>query len=189
MARPPTIEDAELLIRMGEVFRRYGYDGATLRMLADAAGLKQASLYYRFPGGKEQIALEVMACAGAWFEEQILGPLRGDAPPRERIARMADKINDYYGGGAVPCPLNMLSTPAAGEELRGWIRHAFESWLEAMARAVMDAGIDEVTARARAERVMAMLQGSLVLASGMGTTAPFAAFLEGLEDELLRPAA
>jgi len=59
MARRATIEDDDLICKLTDVFRNVGYDGASLAVLADATGLKKASLYHRFPGGKEQMAEEV----------------------------------------------------------------------------------------------------------------------------------
>jgi hypothetical protein len=46
-------------------------------------------------------------------------------------------------------------------------------------------GVDRKEARARAERGVIMLQGSLVFARGIGTTRPFRDFLKSLPDELL----
>ena len=43
-----------------EVFRKVGYDGASLQQLANATGLKKSSLYHRFPEGKKQMAEEVL---------------------------------------------------------------------------------------------------------------------------------
>ncbi len=56
------ISDAkQRVLDMAEhLFMEKGYAGITLRDLADALGMKQASLYYHFPGGKEQLYLEVV---------------------------------------------------------------------------------------------------------------------------------
>jgi len=51
--------------------------------------------------------------------------------------------------------------------------------------ALTDAGLDEDTARARAQRAVMMIQGSLVLSRGMGTTKPFRDALAALPNELL----
>jgi TetR/AcrR family transcriptional repressor of lmrAB and yxaGH operons len=58
-------------------------------------------------------------------------------------------------------------------------------WIDASAEALTDAGLDEDTARARAQRAVMMIQGSLVLSRGMGTTKPFRDALAALADELL----
>ncbi len=70
-----------LLIRrqvVSEVFRRVGYDGASLEELAKATGLKKSSLYHRFPEGKRQMATEVLRFAGQWVKENITDVLKRD---------------------------------------------------------------------------------------------------------------
>lgn len=47
-----------------------GYNAITLRDIADELGIKQASLYYHFPGGKEQL---FMAMAERMFERHRQG--------------------------------------------------------------------------------------------------------------------
>jgi AcrR family transcriptional regulator len=43
-----------------QLFSARGYAAVTLRDIADALGIKQASLYYHVPGGKEALFVEVM---------------------------------------------------------------------------------------------------------------------------------
>ena len=63
MSRTSAIDDGELIARLSGVFRDVGYEGATLSALAAATGLQKASLYHRYPGGKQQMADEVLAAA------------------------------------------------------------------------------------------------------------------------------
>jgi len=186
MARPALIEDGELLNRLSVVFRDVGFSGASLAMLSEATGLKRASLYHRFPDGKEQMAREVLDAAAAWLEENILNPLRSDAPPRARLEAVAKRLSAFYAGGKQACLLNMLSSARIQEgPFTKQIKTTFESLIKALVTVAVDAGIDEQDARLRAERVVMMLQGSLVLSRGMGTTRPFRNFLERLPSELI----
>ena len=43
-----------------ELFSRKGYQGVSIRDLAQAVNLREASLYYYAPGGKEQLYVDVM---------------------------------------------------------------------------------------------------------------------------------
>lgn len=52
------------------LFMDRGYNAITLRDIADELGMKQASLYYHFPGGKEQLFL---AMAERMFERHRQG--------------------------------------------------------------------------------------------------------------------
>jgi hypothetical protein len=80
----------------------------------------------------------------------------------------------------------MLSSPHVQEgPFTAPIRDAFAAIVAALAAVVVDAGCDRQTARARAERAVMLLQGSLVMSRGMGTTRPFRRLLASLPDELL----
>jgi AcrR family transcriptional regulator len=186
MGRRATVSESELMARLGRVFRDVGYEGATLSVLSDATGLKKASLYHRFPGGKEQMAREVLADAEAWLDENILTPLRGNGPPKARIGAMARKLDDFYSGGKQACLLNMLSSARVQEgPFVEPIKRLFETMIGALARVLRDAGQGEAESRHRAQRAIMLLHGSLVLSRGMGSTQPFRRFLKTLPAELL----
>ena len=70
------VERRQLLRALGEVFRAHGYEGASLTLITEATGLGKGSLYHLFPGGKAQMAAEVLAEIDGWFELNIFAPLR-----------------------------------------------------------------------------------------------------------------
>lgn len=186
MGRRPKIDDAELLSALSDAFRELGYAGTSVAMLAEATGLRKASLYHRFPGGKEQMAREVLGAAQTWLEEKILRPLREPGSPRTRIAAMAENLDRFYCGGRQACLLNMLASPTLRNgPFAEPIKAAFEAWIAAMAGVVTDAGFDARTAEVRAEKAVAHLEGALVLSRGMRTTAPFRRALDCLACDLL----
>jgi TetR/AcrR family transcriptional regulator, cholesterol catabolism regulator len=57
----PTSQARERVLRAAEaIFGERGYTAVTMRDIAEALEIKQASLYHHVPGGKEQLFLEVM---------------------------------------------------------------------------------------------------------------------------------
>ncbi len=53
-------ESRERVLLLAEaLFSERGYDSVTLRDIAEAIGIRQASLYHHVPGGKEQLYVEV----------------------------------------------------------------------------------------------------------------------------------
>ncbi len=186
MARRASIDDEELLGRLTAVFRDLGYAGASLSALSEATGLKRASLYHRFPGGKEEMARAILRRAEEWLGEHILKPLKSDQSPEARIRHMAKKLDECYGGGQEACLLNVLaSQDIHAGPFSDHIQKSFEIWIAALADVLIDAGIQRKESKKRAERAIAMLQGSLVLSRGMGITRPFKNFLADLPESLL----
>lgn len=186
MARPKSIRDHELTQRLSGVFRDVGYEGASLALLSEKSGLKRASLYHRFPGGKQEMAEEVLAAALAWYQEHVLGPLNAAGPATVRIATVARELDGFYAGGRQACLLNMLASPhLESGPFPVSIKRAFEALMDAFARVAQDAGHAPDAARQRAQRAVMLLHGSLVLSRGLGSAAPFQAFLSGLAHELI----
>lgn len=186
MGRRSSIDEADLMARLSTVFREFGYENATLTVLSRATGLKRASLYHRFPDGKEQMAREVLQAAAAWLEANLLAPLKNGGTPAERIGRMVGTLDEFYSGGRQACLLNLLSSAHVHEgPFTQLIGQMFEALISALTETLIDAGLDRQTARARAERGVILLQGSLVLSRGTGDTRPFRDFLKTLPEELL----
>jgi len=186
MARPQSIDEHELINRLSRVFRDIGFEGASLAMLAAAAGLQKASLYHRFPRGKQQMAEEVLAAALSWFAANILSPLTGKGPPAQRIATVVANLDAFYANGREACLLNVLASPLRqGGPFAAVIKGAFEALIKAFAALARDAGHAPIEARVRAERVVMLLHGSLVVCRGLGSSKPFKLFLAALPSELL----
>lgn len=181
MARPQNIDDEPLIAALAGVFRDYGYEGSSLMRLADAAGLQKASLYHRFPGGKEQMANEVLAAAYAFLQDKIIAPLNSDARPAERLRRVSAEFREFYECGRKACLLNVLASPKAVDgPFSASIRDAFELLIDGFAKLARESGAPARVARRRAETAVALLQGNLVLARGLGNERLFERFLSEL---------
>jgi AcrR family transcriptional regulator len=85
--RPAKVSDKQLFERLTDVFRRRGYDGASYADLMKATGLVKASLYHRFPGGKEEMVGAVQSEVDRHFAEYVLAPaLEGTGPANSAAA-------------------------------------------------------------------------------------------------------
>ncbi len=177
--------DDVIIDRLSDVFRSQGYEGASLTKLCEATGLQRASLYYRFPGGKQEMAEAVLAQIDARIATGILGPLKAPGSPAERVQGLVDGLKTLYQNGHASCLLDALSL-GEGQNLFGpLIARAFEAWIDALASLAVDSGHDPATAKRLAEEVIISIQGALVLGHGQNTNAPFVRVLESLPKTLL----
>ncbi len=185
MARPQTVETDLVIHQLGEVFRAEGFEGTSLVRLAECVGLKKASLYHRFPRGKQQMAEEVLAAAGAWIQARVLLPLNADGSVHERVKLVVLALDEFYGGGSRGCLLNVFASPGGGASpFSATIAAMFEALISGFAKLARDAGCSKKEAMARAERSIALMVGGLVLARGMNTPERFKSILSGLPAEL-----
>ena len=65
----------DMLHAAAELFRARGYEGVGVAELLEASGAPRGSLYFHFPGGKEQIGVEVIerVSEGAHKQFKTLG--------------------------------------------------------------------------------------------------------------------
>lgn len=180
-----TISDAEVMAKAMELFRTFGFEGVSLKQLADAMGLEKASLYYRFPGGKDEIALAVARAVEAAMQERIFAPLGvGSATPRRRLTVACDCIREFYGGGTKSCIFDLLSITGAAEEVKQSLRGTMRQWLDAFAGVAKESGLTAAQARARAEEAIVRIEGGLVLSRVLGEPTAFERALKAVPELL-----
>ncbi len=183
--RTSTVDDKQLLDRLAEVFRKHGYEGATLRLLAESSGLEKASLYHRFPKGKEEMAAAVLEHVGEWFAAQVLAPLKQEGDVKKKINLMCKKINEFYENGNKSCLLDTLSIAIHDTPFQPLIQRLLNEWINTIKQVCMEAGFKPEIAEKRAIEAVSSIQGSLVLARIFGDTTQFRRVLRRLPKELI----
>ncbi|OEK04154.1 TetR/AcrR family transcriptional regulator [Roseivirga misakiensis] len=172
--RPQKVKDEHLMRGLISVLRAKGYEGASLMDLANATGLKKASLYHRFPGGKQQMVEEVLKFIGNWSEEHIYGVLTNkQLNIEERLLRSIANINALYDDGKSACILKALTSDANLLNLDSQIKQSFQRWIEGFEILGVDAGFTKDQSIQYAQEVIIRIQGSLILSKGLNSTAPF----------------
>ena len=181
----PLMPKEAVLDRLTAAFRRHGYDGASVSRLSEATGLGKASLYHYFPGGKTDMAGAVVGHLGEQFETLILAPLRGNAPPEERLNRMILGLNQFYAGGKDPCVVELFAIGGSREALRDSLAGAVEAWIGTLTAVLEAAGIATDRARYRAEDAVIAVEGALVVGRARDSVEPFQRTLAELPGRLL----
>lgn len=181
-----TITDGELLTRCTEVFRTYGFEGATMSRLAAATGLEKGSLYHRFPGGKEQMVLAVAAGVAAWLETNVFAVLKQPGSPQKRIKAAAEQLRIFYAEGTKSCVLDILSIPSGGTELAAGLKDALQAWQKAFADIAQESGFSPSEAKRRGEEAIMKIEGSLVLSRVLGDSKLFHRAIDELTGTLIR---
>jgi AcrR family transcriptional regulator len=184
----PLLPKGEVLDRLLSAFRDKGYEGASLAELSAATGLKRSSLYHHFPGGKQEMAEQVLVHLDQQLADGLYLPLRSSLSPARKLAAMLDAIDAFYEGGRKACLLERLSASVDRARFRRPLRRAFAAWVEAVESVCLDAGLSKSVARARAEDLVVRVEGALVVSAGTGDHGVFARTLRDLRSSVLAPA-
>jgi TetR/AcrR family transcriptional repressor of lmrAB and yxaGH operons len=156
------------------LFRRQGYGATSWRQITAASEAPAGSIGFLFPGGKQQLATDVVASVSATTREQIDALLSGGRTPADALRRwitasarmLAD--SDYADG----CPLATLALELAHRSpgIQHEISKGYESWSEALTQHLRPSHGD--AAPAAAELLLAAFEGALLLSRARRTTEP-----------------
>jgi AcrR family transcriptional regulator len=183
---PPLAAKAEVLDRIMESFRKHGYDGASLATLSERTGLGKSSLYHHFPGGKGQMAREVLAHLNAALRETFQA-VEDEPDPKKKLDLMLDAIDAFYQGGKKACLLERLGASVDRARFAAPLRATFVGWMSVLANICRAAGLSAAAAQRRAEGAVVRIEGALVVAAGVGDPSVFGRTLDELRATLLAP--
>jgi AcrR family transcriptional regulator len=168
----------------GQLLRRQGYAGSGLNEIVARSGAPKGSLYFHFPGGKEQLALAAMQRTGEQLREAVAGILASSEDPAEAIARLIGVLGEGLerSGYSDGCPIATVTLEAAAgsESIRTVAAATFDSWLDVLAQRLAKTGMPAPAATQRALLVLSAIEGALVLARARQDLAPLVAVREEL---------
>jgi AcrR family transcriptional regulator len=183
---PRTIADrGDIIPVLADVFRQYGYEGASLSVISAHTGLGKGSLYHFFPGGKEEMASAVLANIDAWFRTQVFEPLARGGDTEAGIRNMIGSVDAYFRGGGRVCVVGVFALGDVRDRFADAVRGYFDDWITALAAALKRRGAGKAAAHPLAEEVIAGIQGALVLARARHDPASFRRALQRHQARLL----
>jgi AcrR family transcriptional regulator len=171
-------------------FHHFGYRGADLRRILDAAGLTKGALYYHFRSKKDLAYAVIEEDVKAWIAQRWLQPLAGSSDPLESIAELArwGERSATAAGMSLGCPLNRLSQELSGtdEGFRQRLAAIFQTWrseVEALLAAAQERGVIRADAdvAAAATFIVAAWEGSIGLAQALPSPSILGQCRSGLE--------
>ena len=163
MARPLTFSKSELLTMLAEVFRRSGYDGASMAELSKVTKLSKASLYHHFPGGKAEMATHVMAEEGKRLQQFVLAPLGNLDNPIEALENSLNGVGKFYDGEVPRCLMNSIMLGSGEALFKQGISDAVTAWSKLLANAYEAAGVSADEAQAWSAYALERIQGALII--------------------------
>ncbi|MGE3251960.1 MAG: TetR/AcrR family transcriptional regulator [Hyphomonadaceae bacterium] len=175
MARVSSARD-DLIGAAAELFRARGYEGVGVAELLEVSGAPRGSLYFHFPGGKEQIGIEVITLVGAesTAQFQALGERNVDLDAYvetvfKTTANMS-KERDFTGS----CPIAAIAAEIGGSDtpLAAAIKGVFADWEREIAKAARARGLTAKAAQDFASAFVSAMEGAFVVSKAQRSTTP-----------------
>lgn len=165
-----------MLETTGRLLQRQGYAATGLNQVVAESEAPKGSLYFHFPGGKEQLAAEALTRSGSSMAgslAEVLSSSRSTAGGVRRWVKLLAtqlEATDFTAG----CPIATVALEAApsSDVISVAASSAYASWVAAIADGLRDEGLTAGRARTAAVAAVAAIEGAMVLAKASRTTAP-----------------
>lgn len=166
------------------LFRRRGYEGVGVAELLAFSGAPRGSLYFHFPGGKEQIAIEAVTRAGVAVRDGIRARGAITSSVEEYVDTAfngwAENLvaSDYENGCIIA--LVGLEAASASPALKKAADEAFASWETELCDMAVEKGLDAERGARFATAFICAVEGSIMMARTRNVTAPLMAAKEAM---------
>jgi TetR/AcrR family transcriptional repressor of lmrAB and yxaGH operons len=176
MTAKPVSARETLLSAAIELFRARGYEGVGVAELLETSGAPRGSLYFHFPGGKEQIGLEVIERVGGAITRQFKALAASDVDMDayvEMVFKTTAKTVKDRGFNA-SCPIAAIAAEVGGKNpaLSAAVRTVFEDWEREIAAASQQRGFSAKNAKEFASALVAAMEGALLVSKMQRSVAP-----------------
>ncbi|GAA2151852.1 TetR/AcrR family transcriptional regulator [Kitasatospora kazusensis] len=162
---------ARLVRATRDLMEAQGYSGTGLNQVLTESGAPRGSLYFHFPGGKDELVGEALTEAGREIGTLIAtltAAMTGTDGAAALVGRLMTALGDRMeqSGYTKGCPLAIvaLEVSASNEPLRRACADGYAGWQQSLAELLVDEGYDPARADASAGAVLALVEGSLLLA-------------------------
>lgn len=176
----------KLVDATGVLLRRQGFHATGLADIVAESGAPRGSLYFYFPGGKEDLVAAALAAASGGITE-VLETVLANAPTPSDAVRA---VVMYFGGQLASsgfekgCPVAtvVLEQAASSDALQAVCARAYGGWRALIEQRLLREGYAAPRASGLATLILSTLEGALLVSRAHRSTEP----LEQAGRELVR---
>lgn len=166
----------KLIKTASKLFQIQGYHGTGLNQITKESGAPKGSLYYHFPNGKEQLAVESVRLTAMFVSEQMEKGLSQKSDPVEAIqdfiVEMAERFEKESKTVGVPIAAVALETSLTSESLREACQSAYEKFQDVFTQKLIASGFEVPRAKELGILINSMIEGAFLISFTMGNTEP-----------------
>jgi TetR/AcrR family transcriptional repressor of lmrAB and yxaGH operons len=175
---------ARLTAAAAALLQRQGFHATGLSQIVEESGAPRGSLYFHFPGGKEELVIAALHESGAAWRERVEAIV--DAAPDlgtavvEVCRMLADELE--ASGWQLGCPMATVALEAAAtsEPVRTTCAAHYAGWEAAIATRLVAGGVPAPAAHGMAMFTLASIEGALLLARVERSVRPIELVADGL---------
>lgn len=148
------------------LFQLQGYHATGLNQIIKESKSPRGSVYYHFPNGKEELAIEAVKYTGRSVEEQIKESMAQILDPVEAIQHFISVISSQFDDPenvkGIPVGLLASETALISEPLRCTCVEVFKSWANVFAKKLIQHGFEAEEAEQLGMTINSMIEGGIM---------------------------
>ena len=156
-----------------ELFRARGYEGVGVAELLEKSGAPRGSLYFHFPGGKEEIGVEALKRVGVSVAAQFRDLHESGVDLETFIDRVfkttAKTVKDRDFEASCPIAATAAGLGRHNPQLAAAVRDMFASWEREVTVAASARGLTPKHAAEFATAMITCIEGALIVSKAQGT--------------------
>lgn len=159
-----------------QLLQEHGFAATGLNQIVRESGQPRGSLYFHFPGGKEELAAAAVAAGATQVEKILQEGLRGAQSPEEVLIKTSGlfanelRASNFSKG----CPVSTVALEAthATPLLQAACAEAYEAWLTLITETFERLGLSQARAPRLARLTLSAIEGALLLAKATRDITP-----------------
>jgi TetR/AcrR family transcriptional regulator, lmrAB and yxaGH operons repressor len=159
---------AKLVATTADLLTRQGYHATGLAQIIEASGAPRGSLYFYFPGGKEELAVAALQSSSAQWRERLEAIVDAAADQGEAVVSVCRMLADEMVASnfELGCPIATvaLEASATSPAVHAAIADHFSDLTASISRRLESIGVPAVISRELATFAIAAIEGALLLA-------------------------
>jgi len=153
-----------------------GYYGTGINQVIAESGAPRGSLYFHFPGGKEELAASAVRSAGRRWQAALLEVF--DAEPSlvagvDAVCRyLADNLRDSGFDDGCPVATVALESAPTSQPLHEACAEVYADWQTYVSERLVAGGVDAERAADMATALVALVEGAVLLCKAHRSVEP-----------------
>jgi TetR/AcrR family transcriptional regulator, lmrAB and yxaGH operons repressor len=166
----------KLLKTASRLFQLQGYHGTGLNQITKESGAPKGSLYYHFPNGKEELAVEAVKLTAKLVMQRIENGINSNNDLVTALSNFLEEVAKQFKeedcSKGVPIAAIALETSLISEPLRSACQDAYQSFEMVFSKKLLKGGFEEEEAKEMAILINSMIEGAFILSFTKGTNEP-----------------
>jgi TetR/AcrR family transcriptional regulator, lmrAB and yxaGH operons repressor len=159
---------ARMIQTTADLMQKQGYHGTGLSQILAESGAPKGSLYFHFPGGKEELACAALTESGAQWRALLQAEIADVRDPRAAITgvckALADELERSKFQNGCPIATVALEAATASDAVQATCAEQYRMWQRLIEDRLAALGLPERTAADLATMLLSAIEGAMLLA-------------------------